>query len=411
MTPVLLLGATLVTACGHPEPGTVKARPPMDVQVDAASLQSLGRPFETGGAVRARTTATLVSRIVAEVQAVLVRPGDRVTAGQVLIRLDARDLQAGHAQAEAAAAAAEQAVAAATSAREGADAGLALASATHKRVAELRAKNSATPHELDQAVGGLRAAESQARGAQVGIAQAQAGLTAARAGVRAATVALSWASITAPFDGVVTEKMVEPGNMASPGVPLLTIEDTKSFRLEVRVDESRAGEIDQAKPVEVLLDTAVTPTGLGTNPDFQGRIAEVSRAMAPGPHAFLVKIDLPDDPRLRSGMFARARFAGPARQALVVPASSIVRRGQLASVFVVGTDNRAWLRMVNAGEPAGGKVEISAGLDAGEKVVVNPSPSLVDGSPVRATGASTSARLAPGGSGCPGGDCGALEAR
>ena len=390
MTSVLLLGAAIaVTACGHPEPEAAKAGQPVDVRIETASLQDIGRPFETGGAVRARTTATLVSRIVAEVDAVLVRPGDRVKAGQVLIRLDARDLQAGRAQAEAAAAAAEQAVAAANTGKDGAEAGLALATATHKRISELRSKNSATPHELDQAVSGLRAAESQARGAQAGIAQAEAGLNAARAAVNGASVALSWAAITAPFDGVVTEKMVEPGNMASPGVPLMTIEDTRAFRLEVRVDESRVGEIDQSKPVDVLLDTAVTPASAGQGADFQGRIAEVSRAMAPGSHAFLVKIDLPDDARLRSGMFGRARFAGPARQALVVPATSVVRRGQLASVFVVGPDNRAWIRMVNASEPVGGRVDISAGLDAGERVVVNPPPTLVDGSPVRA-GTSTS---------------------
>jgi len=387
-TSALFLAAALaVTACGGGHAGQAgeASGPPVDVQVQGVSAREVSRPFETGGSVRARTTATLVSRIVAEVREITVRPGDRVRAGQVLIRLDGRDLQANQARAQAAAAAAEEAVRAATTARGGAEAGLALAEATHRRIAELRAKNSATAHELDQAVSALRAAEAQAQGAKAGIAQAEAGAEAARAGLRAATIAASWASITAPFDGVVTEKMVEPGNMASPGVPLMTVEDTRGFRLEVRVDESRIGQIDTEKPVEVVLD-------LPSADALSGRVAEVSRAASPGSHAYLVKIALPDDGRLRSGMFGRARFLGPAREALVVPEAALVRRGQLNSVFVVGSDNRARLRMVNAGWAAGGQVEIAAGLDAGESVVVNPPPSLVDGSPVRVTRGGREAR-------------------
>ncbi|MBP1633623.1 MAG: macA 2 [Acidobacteria bacterium] len=391
LTSVLLVGAAIaVAACGGREKAAEAGRDPLDVQVEAASVRQVASPFETGGSVRARTTATLVSRIVAEVQEVLAAPGDRVRAGQVLIRLDGRDLQAGQARAQAAAAAAEQAVRAAATSRDGAEANLALATATHRRVSELRAKNSATPHEMDQAVNGLRGAQSQALGAQAGIAQAEAGVSAAQAALRAATVAASWATITAPFDGIVTEKLVEPGNMASPGVPLMTVEDTRGFRLEVRVDESRLGEIDRAKPVEVLLDIPAAPAGGAAS--ASGTITEVSMATAPGSHAYLVKIDLPDDRRLRSGMFGRARFAGPAREALVVPERALVRHGQLASVFVVGADNRARLRMVNAGPPVGGQVEISAGLDAGERVVVEPPASLVDGSPVRAVSTRTEAR-------------------
>jgi hypothetical protein len=94
-------------------------------------------------------------------------------------------------------------------------------------------------------------------------------------------------------------------------------------------------------------------------------------------------VDLPAAAAVRSGMFGRARFAGPARRALTVPSSAVVRRGQLASVFVVGGDNRARMRMVNVGDDAGGRVEIAAGLDAGERVVVSPPPTLVDGAPVR----------------------------
>jgi RND family efflux transporter MFP subunit len=388
LTMKLIAAASIVAAitaasCGGRDssPHGVAASP-LDVQFAVATMKQVPRVFEAGGVVRARTTATLVSRIVAEVREVLVRPGDRVKAGQVLIRLDARDLQAAQARAEASLRAAEQAVTAATTARQGAEANLALATATHKRVAELRAKNSATPHELDQAFSGLRGAEAQAQGAQAGILQAEAGAEAARAGLKSASVALSWASITAPFDGVVTEKLVEPGNTAAPGASLMTVEDTKGFRLEVTVDETRAAAIDRARPVAVTVDAGAEGAAAGPTV-LAGTIAEFARALDPASHAFLVKIDLPEGANVRSGMFGRARFAGPVAQSLVVPASSVVRRGQVAAVFVAGADNRATLRMVQlAGESDAGQ-EVVAGLEAGERVVVSPAPALVDGAAVR----------------------------
>ncbi len=384
----VLAAALAMAACsGTREASTPDSRTPVEVSVQVARLEPAVQPFEAGGVVRARTTATLVSRIFADVNQVLVTPGDRVRAGQVLIRLDARDLQAQRAGAEASLAAAEQGVKAATTNRDAALAGLALATATHKRVAELRAKNSATPNELDQAVSGLREAEARAAGAEAAIRQAESGAEAARAGLRGATVGASYAEIAAPFDGVVTEKKVDVGNMATPGAPLMVVEDTRAFRLEVRLDESRVAVLDRSKPVTVVIDS------LGGDAAGQtATITEVERALDPGSHAFMVKIDLPQHAEIRSGMYGRARFAGSIRQAIVVPASAIVRRGQLTSVFVVGPDSRARLRLVQVGVPVDGRASVAAGLDAGESVVVEPPVSLVDGSPVRAVARSAGAR-------------------
>lgn len=395
---LLLAGATgaVLGGCGGGHPGREEASgTPIAVQLEASRITDISRGFETGGVVRARTTASVVSRIVAEVRAVLARPGDRVKAGQPLVLLDARDLHANLARAEATAAAADQAVKGAATLRDAAEASLTLAAATHKRIAGLHARNSATPSELDQAVSGLRGAEAQAQGALAGIRQAEAGAVAARAALDGARVGLSYATITAPFDGIVTEKLVEPGNMASPAAPLMTVEDVRGFRLEVRVDESRVGEIDPARPVRVTLDSApllaaasATPPGPVLNAALAaaippgGRIVEVSRALDPGSHAYLVKIDLPESAAARSGMFGRARFEGPARKALVVPETAIVRRGQLTSVFVVGGDKRARVRMVSLGDTADGLAEVAAGLDAGERVVRTPPPSLTDGARV-----------------------------
>jgi RND family efflux transporter MFP subunit len=383
---VLAAALALASCAGGDEAATPGSRNPVDVVVQAASLETGPQLFDVGGQVRARATATMVSKLFAEIQEILVQPGDKVRAGQVLVRLDSRDLQAQRAQAEAGAAAAEQAIRAATTNRDAAEAGLALATATHKRIADLRAKNSATPNELDQAVSGLKAAESHVAGAQAGIRQAEAAAEAARAALRAATVGASYAVITAPFDGIVTEKRIEAGNMATPGAPLMTVEGAGAFRLEVRVDESRIGDIDRSKPVDVFVDSIGQP---GSPTARAGTISEVSRDLD-GAHAFLVKVDLPADGDLRSGMFGRARFEGGSRQALTVPASAIVRRGQLTSVFVVDKDNRARLRLVQVANTQGSRAEIAAGLDSGEQVVVQPSATLVDGAPVRPAGRSAS---------------------
>jgi RND family efflux transporter MFP subunit len=387
----LTLAAVLAfAACsGKRETSVADTRAPIEVAVQVASVQNGAQPFEVGGVIRARTTATLVSRIFADVQETLVQPGDRVRAGQVLVRLDGRELQAQRARAEAGVAAAEQGIKAAMSNRDAADAGLALATATHKRVAELRAKNSATPSELDQAVGGLKAAESHALAAAAAIREAEAGADAARAALRGASVGASYAVITAPFDGIVTEKRIEVGNMATPGAPLITVESPDSYRLEVRLDEARMSAVDRAQPVNVLLDPR---QGDVEGLSLSGTVTEIDQALEAGAHAFVVKITLPAHPAVRSGMFGRARFYGPPRQNVHVASTAIVRHGQLTAVFVA-SDNHARMRLVQTGSESDGQIEIVAGLDPGEAVVVRPPAALVDGAPVRA--AKLAARITP----------------
>lgn len=377
--------AGLAMACGSSRsPGTGTAEAPVDLVVQRAVVETIAEPFEVGGVVRARTTATLMSRIVAPVESVRAQPGDRVRAGQILVTLDDRELQANRARAEAAAAAADQGVRAAVTSRLGAEASLALVQATHRRVSDLRARNSATPNELDQAVGALRAAEAAAQGAQAGVRQAEAAAEAAHAGLRAAAIGASYTVICAPFDGTVTQKLLEPGNTAAPGVPLMTVEDSRTFRLEVQIDEARVETIDRTRPVAVVLDALSGPGGdeAWTRP-LEGKVAEFARTLDPGSHAFLLKIDLPPTPALRSGMFGRARLLGPSRPGLLVPATAVVRHGQITSVYVAGADGLARRRLVQIGTSFQGHVEVLAGLDQGEVVAVAPPLTLADGAPVR----------------------------
>ena len=269
-------------------------------------MADIADTFEAGGVVQARTTATITARILAPVREVRVAPGDRVRAGQVLIVLDGRDLAAHARSARAAALAADQGATAAASEQQAADAALALARATHERIAGLHAKRSATAQELDDATGALRAAEARAAGAAARAQAAVSGVESARAASEAAGTTESFALITAPFDGVVTEKMVEPGNMAAPGTPLMRLEDTRGFRLDVRVDESRIGQIAPGAIVPVSLDSG---TG-GATTTVSGTVAEIGRAVDADARAFLVKITLPETTGLRSGTFGRAHFSG-----------------------------------------------------------------------------------------------------
>jgi RND family efflux transporter MFP subunit len=378
MKSTFFVSAVIVIAaaagCTHGEAPKAPAGPPVPVSVAAAAEQDLATPFEAGGVIRAQRVAVIVSRIMAEVRVVPVKAGDRVRAGQALVVLDGRELQAHRTRASASQAAVTQATALAEADRQAAEAGLALARLTHQRIADLKAKNSATQGELDEAVANLRAAEARMRVAEARVAEARASIESAAAGASAAEVAASYATLAAPFDGVVTEKSVDPGNMASPGQPLVTVEDDRNFRLDVRLDESRAAFVHVGDEVRVRLESGAA--------DAAGRVAEVQRMLDPGSHDFLVKIDVPPGASWRSGMYGRAVFRGAARRGLAVPEAAVIRRGQLVSVFVVDSDNHARLRLVNASAAADGRVEIRAGVQAGERVVLSPPPALVDGSPV-----------------------------
>ncbi len=356
-----------VAGCSEPrvDAAPANAADPIPVTVAWVAMTDVASTVDSGGVVQARTTATITARILAPVREVRVSPGDQVRAGQTLIVLDGDDLAAGARAARSAVLAAEQGSKAALAELQGAEAGLALARASHDRIAGLQARRSATAQELDDATATLRSAEARVAGASARASQAASAVESARAAGDQASTTESFTRIAAPFDGMVTEKMVEPGNMASPGLPLLRLEDTRGFRLEVRVDESRIGQIGSGDSVPIFL-------GTGTNP-ITGTVVEVSRAVDADARAFLVKIAVPDTPGLRSGEFGKARFGGTPRRALTIPSSAIVRRGQLTSVFAVDK-GVARARLVNVNES-----EVLAGLTESEMVILSPPAGVTDG--------------------------------
>jgi RND family efflux transporter MFP subunit len=378
----IIIATAAAAACSRAPEATPPAQmAPISVTTARAAVTELPATFEAGGIVRARVTAAIASRMMAPITEVHVHTGDRVHRGAPLVSLDAREMTANRDRALAAAVAAQESSGAADADVAAAEANLALARVTHQRVADLVARKSATPQELDQAVAALTAADAQLRAARARRAAADAGRDAARAASSAADTGLTYTQLTAPFDAVVSERFIDPGAMATPGTPLLMLEDPASFRLEVRLDESRSAQVQVGQPVECSVGNAADDgSGRGW---ATGRVAEVAR-LDSASHAFVVKIDLPADTDVRSGSFGRARFSGPSRRALTVPESSLVRRGQLSFVFAVDANNVARLRAVSPGAVAAGRVETLAGVSDGDLIVLGPPPALTDGRPVQA---------------------------
>ena len=315
------------------------------------------------------------SRVAAPVLMVAVQAGDRVHAGDVLVRLDAGDLTARVQQANAAIRAADNALAGARSAQVAAEAERKLAAAWHARISQLRARNSATAQEFDEAEARLAAAAARVTTAQSEIDQAVAQLASVRAGADIATITETYTVIRAPFDGEVTERFTDPGNLAVPGQPLLHIDAAGQRRVDVRVDEARVAYIRAGNRAAVTLDEA---RGQNGGPPIDGTVVEIARAVAVDQRAFTVKVALPATVTPRTGTFARVRFDGPRRRALIVPASAVRSQGQLQSLFVA-SGGVAHIRMVQTGDSTAEGVEVLAGLEPGEMVVTSPPADLTDG--------------------------------
>jgi multidrug efflux pump subunit AcrA (membrane-fusion protein) len=362
--------AALSSACASPPAHTPDERVATPVAAAAAESTEIASSVEAGGIVRARVTASIASRVMAPIVDVRVRAGDRVRRGDVLVTLDARDLRANDARAQATTVSAAESVRAAEADVQATESAARLARLTHDRVAALQSRRSATAEELDRAVAALSAAEAQHTAAQARLAAATAGRDAARAAADAAAVAATYATLTAPFDGVVTERSAEPGSMAAPGSPLLTLEDPTTYRLEAKVDEARAAFVAPGADATIALDSRDTT--------IRGRVVEVGRVDSMS-HSFLVKIELPAGAAVRSGQFGRASFSGPSRRAVTIPSSAVVRRGQLSFVFVVDADQRVRLRPVSLGTTVGDRTEVLAGVREGDRVATSPLPTLADG--------------------------------
>lgn len=322
-----------------------------DVSVVVAQKMAVPDWLEAVGTVEAEQTSQVSSQVIGNIVGIRAQEGDLVQSGQILAIIDDAQTRSTVDQATAALAAAEKEVTAS-------DSDFALAEATLKRYQQLYTKKSVSPQEFDEIKARCQSAEARRDMARAGQSEASAALTQAR-------TALGYTRIRAPFAGMITEKWADSGTLASPGMPIFTIEDTRSYRLETQIDESDIRLVRVGQAVPVAIDS------LG-NVQLSAKVVQIVPAADPASRSFLVKVKLPADTRLRSGLFGRAYFSRGERRALVIPRTCVVWRGQLQGVYALDANQVAELRYVSFGKSDGEKVEVLSGLEEGDQVVASP---------------------------------------
>jgi membrane fusion protein, multidrug efflux system len=343
---VSLVGCSSEQSRTAPSPETMRNIPVLAVQ--QANVPDL---LEAVGTVRAAQTSDAASQMMGNIVDIRAHEGDHVQRGQVLAVIDDSEPRAAVDRATAAVTAAQQQLVAAES-------DLALAESTLKRYQTLFERKSVSPQEFDEVIARQQAALARRDMAKAGQAQAQAALSQTR-------TSLDYTRILAPFDGVVTEKKADSGTLASPGMSIFTVEDVRRYRLEATVNENDLRYVRTGQQVSVVIDVF-------GNAGLKGKVVQIVPAADAASRTFLVKIDLPTDTRLRSGLFGRAQFSRGERQALLIPRSAVVERGQLQGIYVLDQNKVASLRYITLGKPSGAEVEVLAGLQDGERLVATP---------------------------------------
>ncbi len=373
----ILLGVVfLFTGCGDKiGPGTTGSGPVSSMKAAVAVADVSTQPFvyEAVGTITAQAVSTLSSKIMGTVRAVNVREGDSVKQGDVLVILDKRQVEAGLRQSEAGLSEARKAAAAADSARNAAEAGAKLAEATYKRYLKLIKEESATRQEFDEV-------EARHRQAQAALAQAEAMLSAARsrvqqaeAGVSSAGISEKDATLLAPYDGIVTGKMINAGDLASPGTPLLTLEKSGGFQAELVIPEHHIEAVRVGQSMEISI-----PAQAGS-PLITGVVETISPMADARSRSFTAKVLLPETPLLRSGMFARVNIPVGEGGMLLIPDSAMVTQGQLTGYFLVDDGSIARFRLMRTGRTFGDRIEIISGMKPGTRYVVSPPAGLKNG--------------------------------
>jgi len=332
----ILAAALLLAGCKAREeaPKTGAANlPAAAVRLAPAQIRTNTATERVMGSLRAKSQATLEAKVSGRVEAMPVALGQQLKAGDLVARLAAAEINAQLSQAEASQAQAEN---------------------DWTRVSSLFAQQAATKSELE-------AAQARQRVAQAAAAEARA--------------MLALATIQAPFDAVVSKKWAEVGDLATPGKPLVSIEDPATMQLEADLPAALAANVQTGAPLTAHVEGLEAP--------LAGTVAEIAPAADPASRTVRVRVDLPKTSGLRSGQFARLEIPAGQRASLRVPASAVVVRGQMEMVFTTDA-RRATLRLVATGETFGGEVEILSGLHEGDLVVVEGAAALVDGQPVEA---------------------------
>jgi RND family efflux transporter MFP subunit len=324
--------STLFAGCGRkPEQVQPPSLPAVTVRAHVVASKQRVATEEVVGTVGAKLRSVIAAKISGRIERLFVVPGQQVKSGEALATIDAREVQARY----------DQAVAL----RQQADSDL-------KRLTSLFEQKILSQAEFDN---------TQAR-SQV-----------AAAAVAEAETMLDYTRVTAPFAGVITRKHADVGDLASPGKPLLEMEDSTALRLEADVPEAVVGRLKLGDKLPVRI--------AALEKELEGVISEIAPAADSNTRTFLVKLDLPAAVDLRAGQFGRVAMPVGKTNALRVPASAVVPRGQMEMVFVI-VDGKAQLRLVKTGKRVGDEIELVSGVVAGEEIVAENAASLLDGQPV-----------------------------
>jgi len=300
------------------------------------AVREMPQTIGAEGVVEAVRQTTLGAQVAGRIIAFDVKAGDSVRAGQVLLRIDPRT--------------ADQAVAASRSQIAEAEANLANAKLKHDRNRDLLAQKFVSQAAVDQSDAEYKAAQAQ--------------LAAVKANAGQAIAAQSFTTVTAPYAGVIGETLAELGDMAQPGRALITLFDPRELRVTATVPQAVLPKVRLDAPIRIEI-----PALGKTLTAVRATVIPLADAKT---HTSRIRLDLPTGEGLLPGQFARARFVVGAVRVLAVPASAILRRGEVTAVYLIDADGRAHLRHVRAGEGVGeDQVEILSGLSAGERIAVN----------------------------------------
>ncbi|HEU4584101.1 MAG TPA: efflux RND transporter periplasmic adaptor subunit [Gemmatimonadaceae bacterium] len=327
----VVTSALLLTGCGDEHVETARAKPTR-VAGTPYTLRdtSMATTFQAAGVAEPVRQATLATKLMGRVTEVLVREGDTVKAGQPLVRIDARELQA---KAEHVAASLAEATAVRADAATNA-----------KRIRALYADSAAARLQLDAA--------------ETALARAEAGLATARAAAAELDAVRSYSVIRAPFAGVVTARHVDPGAFAAPGAPLVSIQDAARLRITAAVTPDIAQRLRRGDSIDAAIEGRSTPATVeGVVPRANGNLYSVNALVPNSEGEFL------------PGSAATLSIALGSHRALVVPARAIARQGDLTGV-TLRTGAGDELRWVRLGDTAADIVEVTAGLRAGDQIVI-----------------------------------------
>lgn len=370
----LWMAAALIACGGDIAPGNTPPGTGETIQAPVAEAQISQEAvrYEAVATINARTASTVSAKLMGTIQAVHVQEGDAVKAGDLLVTIDSRTVASQLDQAQAGLREAMRAQTSAVSARDAAAAAADLAAATYRRYQQLLKEQSVSRQEFDEIQSRSRQAQATLAQADAMVEAARSRMQQARAAVEQASLARKDAQVRAPYDGRVIAKLIDEGDLAAPGTPLLNIEQEGLFCADLVLPERHIQAVQLGQQVTVRVPSLDDLEVVGE----VGRIVPAADARS---RSFEVKVAMPPDLPLKSGMFARVFLPIGGAGLLMVPETAIVQQGQLTGVFVVGDDRVARFRLVRTGKTLGDRVEILSGLKAGQRYVRDVPVALKDG--------------------------------